>query len=96
MRADFPRRLERLLLAAMGILILVILVGGSYLLRSPETQEPTTEPTAATEEPTQQPTESLSGPEFYLPEKLAFGEKLPHSLFWDAQGQQVDILEKYQ
>ena len=96
MKADFPRRLERLLLAAMGILVLVILAGIFYLLRSPETQEPATEPTAVTEEPTQQPTESLSGPEFYLPDKLSFGEKLPCSLFWDAQGQQVDILEKYQ
>lgn len=96
MKSDFPRRLERLLLAAMGILLLVILAGVFYLLRSPETQEPETEPTSATEEPTQQPTEALSGPEVFLPEKLAFGEKLPYSLFGDEQGQQVDILEQYQ
>lgn len=91
MKTDFSKPLERLLLAAMGILILVVFVGILYPFRSPETEEP-----AATEEPTQQPTQALSGPEFYLPEKLAFGEKLPCSVFWDGQGQQVDILEKYQ
>lgn len=95
MKADFPRRLERLLLAAMGLLILVILAGVMYLLRPHGTEEPPRESAAVTEEPTQQPTEALSGPEFYLPEKLFFGEKLPCSLFWDEQGQQVDILEKY-
>lgn len=95
MKADFPRRLERILLAAMGILILVILAGVMYLLRSPKTEEPTQEPAAVIEAPIQQPTEALSGSEVFLPEKLIFGEKLPCTRFWDAQGQPVDILEKY-
>lgn len=95
MKADYPKGLERVLLAAMGVLVLVILGGFLYLFRSPKPRELTTEPTAAAQEPTQESTQALSGEDFYLPEKLSFGERLPYTLFWDAQGQQVDILEKY-
>ena len=93
MKADFSLWLQRLLLAAVGVLVLVILAGLLYLYCSKPEESPEVLPTETA--PTQETAPTLSGPEFFLPEKLAFGERLPCSLFWDEQGQPVDILESY-
>lgn len=93
MKADLFRWLERLLLAAVGLLVLIILAGLFYLYYLEPMELPEIDPTEQTQ--AQETTPTLSGPEFYLPGNLAFGEKLPYSLFWDDQGQQVDILEEY-
>ena len=89
MKADLFRWLERLLLAAVGLLVLIILAGLFYLYYLEPMELPEIDPTEQTQ--AQETTPTLSGPEFYLPGNLAFGEKLPYSLFWDDQGQQVDI-----
>ena len=93
MKPDFPTRLERRILLIICLLAVIILAGTLYLLRPAPPEEPENPPTEQTTAPTQPTTETLSGPEFYLPEKLAFGQRLPNALFQDAQGRQIDLLQ---
>lgn len=96
MKHDFPARLEKVILGLICLLVLVILAGTLYLLRSRPPEEPVnTEKTTEPTEPVETPTETLSGPEFYLPETLAFGRQLPYTLFQDGQGQQIDLQQAY-
>ncbi|MGM9603561.1 MAG: glycosyl hydrolase family 8 [Faecousia sp.] len=95
MKHDFPARLEKAILVLICLLAVVILAGTLYLLRSRPPEEPVNPPTEGTTEPVETPTETLAGPDFYLPEKLVFGQQLPYTLFQDAQGQQIDLQQAY-
>ena len=85
-----PRR-EALIVGLAILTILANAIGLFFLWRgrrspSPVPEEPTAQ--AATE-----PT--LSGPEFYRPENLALGQKLPVTRFQNAAGETVDLLTAY-
>lgn len=95
MKPDSPTRLEKRILIIICLLAGIILVGTLYLLRPAPPEEPENPPTEQTTAPTQPTTETLSGPEFYLPERLAFGQRLPVALFQDAQGRQIDLIQSY-
>lgn len=95
MRRNTRPRLENVVVALAILVILADAVGIWFLLRKRREQPPApTEP--VTEAPTEAPTEpALSGPEFFLPEHLAFGEKLPVTTFQNGAGETVDLLEAY-
>ncbi len=91
MKRDPRPRLEDIVVKLAILVILVDMVGLWFLWRKRQSPAP------IPEEPTEQvPTEpSLSGPEFFQPENLALGEKLPVTQFRNAEGETVDLLAAY-
>lgn len=92
MKHDLTRR-EKLGLA-LGVLLIVLNLCGLWLLLRRQTRPmPSPEPTAPISTGAAEPT--LAGEDFFLPENLAFGEKLPITQFQDGAGQTVDLLQAY-
>lgn len=90
MKHDFYSLAERVLYTLIFLTLLAILAGSLFFLTLGSRQETETEP-EQTQRITEKPEETLSGPEYYLPENLAFGEKLPYTQFLDADGRTVDL-----
>ena len=95
MKRNTRSRLENVVVALAILVIAADVAGMWFLLRRRQEQPPAaTEPVTAA--PTGAPTEpTLSGPDFFLPEHLAFGEKLPVTTFQNEAGETVDLLEAY-
>lgn len=95
MKHNGPTRLEKIGLFLCAVILAGALIGLWLPLRSRE--QPLTGRLTETSEPTEttEPEPTLSGPEFFLPEGLNFGEKLPVTTFQNREGRTVDLLESY-
>ncbi len=93
MKHNWPLILERVILAAIIFLILVILACVAYLGYLHRNAVPV--PPETETEPASVPTETtaLAQPDFYLPQNLHLGCKLPITVFRDASGSAVDLAE---
>lgn len=99
MKRNTRSRLENVVVVLAILIIAADVAGIWFLLRRRQAQPPaatepvTAAPTEAFTEASTEPT--LSGPDFFLPEHLAFGEKLPVTTFQNEAGETVDLLEAY-
>ena len=95
MKHNWSVVLEKMILAAIFFLILVILACAVYLgfLRRNAAPVPPGTETETTSVPTE--TAALAQPDFYLPQNLRRGFRLPVTVFRDASGSAVDLAERY-